>query len=240
LVFVVILKFLGESLSIFSQRRITIMKIFIDSADIKEIKDVASWGIIDGVTTNPTLVKKTGKSFRECVEEILRVVDGPVSVEAISPDADGMVKEGEEWAKLDPKKVTVKVPMGIEGLQAVYRLTRKGIMTNVTLIFSPNQALLACRAGATFVSPFVGRLDDISHEGMELVRDIAAMIDYYDFSTQVIAASIRHPLHVVESMRAGAHIATVPYDVLLKMVRHPLTDAGIKKFYEDYQGIPKG
>lgn len=216
------------------------MKIFIDSADINEIKDVARWGILDGVTTNPTLVKKTNKPFKDCIAEILQVVNGPVSVEAISPDADGMVEEAENWAKLDREKITIKIPMGIEGLKAVCRLSRKEIKTNVTLVFSPNQALLACRAGATFVSPFIGRLDDISHEGMELVRDIAALIDFYDFSTQVIAASIRHPLHVVEAMRAGAHIATIPYDVLLKMVRHPLTEAGIKKFYEDYQAIPKG
>ncbi|MEN9980022.1 MAG: fructose-6-phosphate aldolase, partial [candidate division WOR-3 bacterium] len=215
-------------------------KIFIDSADIREIQEVAGWGILDGVTTNPTLVRKTGRPFRECVAEILRVVDGPVSVEAIAPDAEGMVREAEEWARLDPAKVTIKIPMGIEGLKAVRELARRQIMTNVTLVFSPNQALLACRAGTTFISPFIGRLDDISHDGMELVRDIAAMIEYYDFATQVIAASIRHPLHVIEAMRAGAHIATIPYDVLKKMVQHPLTDAGIKKFYEDYQQIPKG
>ncbi len=215
------------------------MKIFIDSADIKEIQDVASWGILDGVTTNPTLVRKTGRPFKECVADILKVVDGPVSVEAVSPEAAGMVQEAREWVTLDRHKVTIKIPMGIEGLKAVRQLSTEGIMTNVTLVFSPNQALLACRAGATFISPFVGRLDDISHDGMELVRDIVGMIEYYDFSTQVIAASIRHPLHVVEAMRAGAHIATIPYDVLVKMVKHPLTDAGIKKFYEDYQGIPK-
>ncbi|MEO0069270.1 MAG: fructose-6-phosphate aldolase [candidate division WOR-3 bacterium] len=215
------------------------MKIFIDSADIKEIQAVASWGILDGVTTNPTLVRKTGRPFKDCVLDILKIVNGPVSVEAISPDAEGMISEAKEWAKLDPNKVTIKIPMGIEGLKAVRVLSKEKIMTNVTLIFSPNQGLLACRAGATFIWPFIGRLDDISHEGMELVRDLVAMIEYYDFSTQVIAASIRHPLHVIESMRAGAHIATVPYDVLLKMVKHPLTDAGIKKFYEDYQQIPK-
>ncbi|MGQ9678741.1 MAG: fructose-6-phosphate aldolase [bacterium] len=215
------------------------MKIFIDSADINEIKDVASWGILDGVTTNPTLVKKTNKPFKDCIAEILEVVNGPISVEAISPDANGMVQEAENWARLDRDKITIKIPMGIEGLKAVCQLSRREIKTNVTLVFSPNQALLACRAGATFISPFVGRLDDISHEGMELVQDIAAMIEFYDFPTQVIAASIRHPLHVVEAMRAGAHIATIPYDVLLKMIRHPLTEAGIKKFYEDYQAIPK-
>jgi transaldolase len=216
------------------------MKIFIDSADIAEIKEVASWGILDGVTTNPTLVRKTGRSFKECIADILKVVDGPVSVEAVAPDAAGMVREAEAWAELDPAKVTIKIPMGIEGLKAVRALAAKGIMTNVTLVFSTNQALLACRAGATFISPFIGRLDDISHDGMALVHDIAAMIEYYDFATRVIAASIRHPLHVIEALRAGAHIATIPYDVLLKMVKHPLTDAGIKKFYEDYQQIPKG
>ncbi|MEO0079775.1 MAG: fructose-6-phosphate aldolase [candidate division WOR-3 bacterium] len=216
------------------------MKIFIDSADPKEIREVASWGILDGVTTNPTLVAKTGLGFRECIEEILKLVNGPVSVEAISTDAQGMVNEALEWARLDPKKVTIKIPMCVEGLKAVKMLAERQVMTNVTLVFSLSQALLACRAGATFVSPFVGRLDDISHEGMGLIADIVGMIDIYGFETEVISASIRHPLHVVESARAGAHIATVPYDVLLKLVKHPLTDAGIKKFYEDYQKIPKG
>jgi len=215
------------------------MKIFIDSADPKEIQEVASWGILDGVTTNPTLVAKTGLGFKECIQEVLKLVNGPVSVEAIATDAAGMVREGEEWAKLDPKKVTIKIPMCVEGLKAVRALTERKVMTNVTLVFSLNQALLACRAGATFVSPFVGRLDDISHDGMALISDIVALVETYGFETQVISASIRHPLHVVESARAGCHIATIPYEVLLKMVKHPLTDAGIKKFYEDYQKIPK-
>jgi len=215
------------------------MKIFIDSADPKEIQEVASWGILDGVTTNPTLVAKTGLGFKECIQEVLKLVNGPVSVEAIATDAAGMVREGEEWAKLDPEKVTIKIPMCVEGLKAVRALTERKVMTNVTLVFSLNQALLACRAGATFVSPFVGRLDDISHDGMALISDIVALVETYGFETQVISASIRHPLHVVESARAGCHIATIPYEVLLKMVKHPLTDAGIKKFYEDYQRIPK-
>ncbi|MEO0074027.1 MAG: fructose-6-phosphate aldolase [candidate division WOR-3 bacterium] len=215
------------------------MKIFIDSADIKEIREVASWGILDGCTTNPSLVAKTGRPLRDCVREILEVVNGPVSVEAISADAEGMVKESVEWASLDRQKVTIKIPMGVEGLKAVAELSRHNIKTNMTLVFSTNQALLAARAGATFISPFVGRLDDISHDGMELIRDIVAIFDYYGLNSQVIAASIRHPLHVIESARAGAHIATVPFDVLQKMVRHPLTDAGIKKFYEDYQRIPR-
>ena len=215
------------------------MKIFIDSADIQEIREVAGWGIIDGVTTNPSLVCKTGRPFRECVQDILAAVDGPVSVEAISTDAAGMVKEGEDWAKLDKSKVTIKIPMSVEGLKAVRSLSEREIKTNVTLIFSMNQALLACRAGATFVSPFVGRLDDISHDGIELIRDIVGMIDDYGFDTEVISASIRHPLHVIDSIRAGCHVATIPYDILVKMVRHPLTDAGIRKFYDDYQKIPK-
>ncbi len=215
------------------------MKVFIDSADIKEIREVAAWGILDGVTTNPSLVCKTGRPFRECVQDILAAVSGPVSVEAISTDASGMIKEGEDWAQLDPNKVTVKIPMTVEGLKAVRGLTERNIKTNVTLVFSLNQALLACRAGATFISPFVGRLDDISHDGMALIEDIVGMIDDYGFDTEVISASIRHPLHVIESIRAGCHIATIPYDILIKMTKHPLTDAGIKKFYDDYQKIPR-
>jgi transaldolase len=215
------------------------LKIFIDSADIKEIREVAGWGILDGVTTNPSLVCKTGRPFRECVQDILAAVNGPVSVEAISTDAAGMIKEGEEWAKLDQSKVTIKIPMTIEGLKAVRVLAEREIKTNVTLVFSMNQALLAARAGATFVSPFVGRLDDISADGMELIQDIVGMIDDYGFDTEVISASIRHPLHVIDSIRAGCHIATIPYDILVKMTKHPLTDAGIKKFYDDYQKIPK-
>ena len=215
------------------------MKVFIDSADIKEIREVAGWGILDGVTTNPSLVCKTGRPFKECVQDILAAVNGPVSVEAISTDAAGMIKEGEDWAKLDQSKVTIKIPMTVEGLKAVRGLSERRIKTNVTLVFSMNQALLASRAGATFVSPFVGRLDDISHDGMALIEDIVAMIDNYGFDTQVISASIRHPLHVIDSIRAGCHIATIPYDILVKMTRHPLTDAGIKKFYDDYQKIPK-
>ncbi len=215
------------------------LKIFIDSADIKEIREVAGWGILDGVTTNPSLVCKTGRPFKDCVQDILSAVNGPVSVEAISTDAAGMIKEGEDWAKLDQSKVTIKIPMTVEGLKAVRGLSERDIKTNVTLVFSMNQALLASRAGATFISPFVGRLDDISHDGMALIHDIVAMIDDYGFDTEVISASIRHPLHVIESIRAGCHIATIPYDILVKMTKHPLTDAGIKKFYEDYQKIPR-
>jgi transaldolase len=215
------------------------LKIFIDSADIKEIREVAGWGILNGCTTNPSLVCKTGRPFKDCIQEILSVVDGSVSVEAISTDAASMIKEGEDWARLDQSKVTIKIPMTVEGLKAVRGLSEREIKTNVTLVFSMNQALLASRAGATFISPFVGRLDDISHDGMELIHDIVGMIDDYGFDTEVISASIRHPLHVIESVRAGCHIATIPYDILVKMTRHPLTDAGIKKFFDDYQKIPK-
>lgn len=215
------------------------MKIFIDSADIEEIREVAGWGILDGVTTNPSLVCKTGRPFKECVQDILTAVNGPVSVEAMSTDAAGMIKEGEDWAKLDQSKVTIKIPMTVEGLKAVRGLSERRIKTNVTLVFSMNQALLASRAGATFVSPFVGRLDDISHDGITLVEDIVGMIDNYGFDTEVISASIRHPLHVIDSIHAGAHIATIPYGILVKMTKHPLTDAGIKKFYDDFRKIPK-
>jgi len=215
------------------------MKIFIDTADINEIKEVAGWGILDGVTTNPTLVCKTGRSFQECVSDIAKIVDGPISVEAVSSDAEGMVKEGIEWAKINPKNITIKIPMSIEGLKAVKALKAKNIMTNVTLVFSPNQALLAAKVGATFVSPFVGRLDDISHFGMEIVSDILKIYQNYGFATEIIVASVRNPLHVVEAARAGAHIATIPYNVLKQMVSHPLTDIGIKKFLDDYKKIPQ-
>jgi transaldolase len=215
------------------------MKIFIDSADVKEIKEVASWGILDGVTTNPTLVAKTGREIKECVSEICQIVDGPISVEVISTDCAGMVKEAEEWAKVNPKNITIKIPMSIEGLKAVKILSSKNIKTNVTLIFSPNQALLAAKAGATFISPFVGRLDDISHFGMDIVSDVAQIYNNYGFTTEIIVASVRNPLHVVEAARMGAHVSTVPFSVLKQMVGHPLTDIGIKKFFDDYQKIPK-
>lgn len=215
------------------------MKIFIDSANIDEIREVAGWGILDGCTTNPSLVSKTGRPFRDCIADILGIVDGPVSVEAVSTDTPGMVKEGEDWARLDPDKVTVKIPMCIEGLKAIKSLSGKGIKTNCTLVFSPTQALLAVRAGASFVSPFVGRLDDISHQGMDLVSDIVDLIESYNLDAEVIAASIRHPLHVVESAHIGAHIATIPYKVLVQMTKHPLTDIGIERFQADYNKIPK-
>ena len=203
------------------------MKIFIDTANLEHIREVNSWGILDGVTTNPTLVAKEGRGFEDIIREICSVVDGDISAEAVSMDADGMVKEARELSKMH-KNVVVKIPMTAEGLKAVKVLSGESIRTNVTLVFSSNQALLAAKAGATYVSPFVGRLDDINHTGMDLVRDIVEIFDVHGFHTQVIAASIRHPLHVTEAALAGAHVATIPYDILKKMIRHNLTDAGIE------------
>ncbi len=214
------------------------MRLFIDTANVEEIREAASWGVVSGVTTNPSLVAKEGKNFKDVVTEILGIVDGPVSVEAVSEKAEGMVKEAVEFAAWH-KNIVVKIPMTEEGLKAVKILAAKGIKTNVTLVFSPNQALLAARAGATFVSPFVGRLDDISHEGMRLVKDIVDIFRLHGLKTQLIAASIRHPVHVAEAARLGADIATVPFAVLKAMFRHPLTDAGIKKFLEDWAKVRK-
>lgn len=214
------------------------MKIFLDTANLEQIKEANSWGILDGVTTNPTLVAKEGCDFRRRIEDICQVVDGPISAEAVSMDSEGMIREARDLSKMH-KNVVVKIPMTAEGLKAVKVLSGEGIKTNVTLVFSPNQALLAAKAGATYVSPFVGRLDDISHNGMDIVRDIITILKNYGFKTQVIVASIRHPVHVTEAALAGAHIATVPYDVLKKMVKHNLTDEGIKKFLADWEKVPK-
>ncbi len=213
------------------------MKIFIDTANLEHIREINSWGILDGVTTNPTLVAKEGRVFEDIIREICSIVDGDISAEAVSMDADGMVKEARELSKMH-KNVVVKIPMTAEGLKAVKILSGEDIRTNVTLVFSSNQALLAAKAGATYVSPFVGRLDDINHSGMDLVRDIVEIFDVHGYHTQVIAASIRHPLHVTESALAGAHVATIPYDVLKKMVRHNLTDAGIERFLKDWETVP--
>jgi len=214
------------------------MKIFIDTANLEQIKEVNSWGVLDGVTTNPTLVAKEGCDFKKRIEDICNVVDGPISAEAVSLDADGMVREARELSKMH-RNIIVKIPMTDEGLKAVKTLSKEGIRTNVTLVFSPNQALLAAKAGATYVSPFVGRLDDISHTGMDLVKDIVTIFKNYGFKTQVIAASMRHPVHVTEAALAGAHAATVPYDVLKKMLKHNLTDEGIRKFLADWEKVPK-
>lgn len=210
------------------------MQIFIDTANIEEIKKAHRLGVISGVTTNPSLIAKEGRNFREVVREITEIVDGPISAEVISLEADGMVEEAVELAAIHPN-IVIKIPMTPEGLTATKILQGKKIKTNVTLVFSANQALLAALAGATFVSPFVGRLDDIGQNGMDLVRDIMEIYEIYDFDTMVIAASIRHPIHVTEAAKAGAHIATVPYKVILQMTGHALTDIGIKKFLADWE-----
>jgi transaldolase len=219
------------------------MKIFIDTADLNEIKEIASWGILDGVTTNPTLVAQTGRSFNEIINEIFKLVNGPISLEVVSEKSDEMVKEARALVKKVSEKyrknVAIKVPMTSEGLKAVKQLKKEGIKTNVTLIFSANQALLAAKAGATFVSPFIGRLDDIGQEGMQIVEEIMEIFVNYDIETEVIVASIRHPIHVIEAARIGADIATVPPNVLRKMVKHSLTDAGIKSFLKDWEKVKK-
>jgi transaldolase len=219
------------------------MKIFIDTADLNEIKEIASWGILDGVTTNPTLVAKTGKSFNEIVFEIFKLVDGPISLEVISENAEEMVKEAKELVKKISvkyqKNVTIKIPMTSEGLKAVKKLSKEKIKTNVTLIFSANQALLAAKAGATFVSPFIGRLDDIGQKGMQIIEEITEIFYNYNIKTELIVASIRHPIHVIEAAKLGADIATIPPDVIRKMVKHSLTDKGIQKFISDWKKIKK-
>ncbi|HEY8361260.1 MAG TPA: fructose-6-phosphate aldolase [Tissierellaceae bacterium] len=214
------------------------MKFFIDTANIDEIKEINEWGVISGVTTNPSLIAKEGRDFKEVVREISEIVDGPISAEVISLDRDGMLREARELAKIH-QNIVIKIPMTSEGLKAVKVLSKEGIKTNVTLIFSANQALLASLAGATYVSPFIGRLDDIGNEGMKIVEDIVEIFSIHDIKTEVIAASIRHPIHVLEAAKAGAHIATIPYKVFLQMVNHPLTDVGIEKFMKDWEGFIK-
>ncbi len=210
------------------------MQIFLDTADVKEIRELAALGLVDGVTTNPSLVAKEGRPFREVVAEILSIVDGPISLEVVSTEAAGMLAEARELAGLH-KNVVVKIPLIAEGLKAVRQLTQEGIRTNVTLCFSGPQALLAAKAGAAYISPFVGRLDDISHVGMDLVRQIVQIYKNYDYPTQVLAASLRHPLHVVEAALAGAHVATMPAKVLDLMFQHPLTDKGLAQFLKDWE-----
>ncbi|MDO8724832.1 MAG: fructose-6-phosphate aldolase [Candidatus Methanoperedens sp.] len=214
------------------------MKIFIDTANIDEIRTANEWGVIDGVTTNPTLVSKEGKDFKSIVDQILSIVDGPISVEVISTDSKGMVKEALEMAKWS-ENIVIKIPMIPEGLKAVKILNEKGIKTNVTLVFSVNQAILAAKAGATYVSPFIGRLDDIGHDGMQIIRDMVQIYknEKYGFKTEIIVASVRHPLHVVESAKIGAHVATIPFSVIEKMFKHPLTDIGLEKFLKDWKKV---
>ena len=215
------------------------MKFFVDTADVDEIRKAKDMGVICGVTTNPSLIAKSGRKFEDVIKEITSIVDGPISgeVKATTTDAEGMIKEGREIAAIHPNMV-VKIPMTVEGLKAVKVLSSEGIKTNVTLIFSANQALLAARAGATYVSPFLGRIDDISGYGIDLVRQIADIFDVAkDIHTEIIAASIRNPIHVTDCALAGADIATVPYKVIVQMTKHPLTDAGIEKFQADYKAV---
>ncbi len=214
------------------------MKFFIDSADVKEIRAAHDMGCVDGVTTNPSLLAKVGRGLEETIKEICSIVDGPISAEAVSLTADELVKEGRTLAKIHDN-VVVKIPMGVEGVKAVKALTAEGIRTNVTLIFSPSQALLCAKAGATYVSPFVGRLDDISEDGMAMVGQIIEIYRAYDFETEVLVASVRNPVHVVTAARMGADVATVPFSVIKQLAEHPLTDIGIKKFLADWEKVPK-
>lgn len=213
------------------------MKIYLDTASVKEIHEAASFGLLDGVTTNPSLVAKEGRSFKDVLLEICSLVDGPISAEVVSVEADAMLTEGRELAKIH-KNIVVKVPLIPEGLKATKKLAAEGIRVNVTLCFSPTQALLAAKAGAWCVSPFIGRLDDISSDGMALIRQIIQIYRNYDFKTQVLVASVRHPQHVVEAALAGGHIATMPYSVFQALYKHPLTDSGLKKFLADWNASP--
>jgi transaldolase len=214
------------------------MKFFIDTANVNEIRKAWEIGIIDGVTTNPSLISKEKREPFDLLREICEIVNGPVSAEAVSLRADEMIKEAENLSKIHPN-IVVKIPMTEDGLSAVKRLSGMGIKTNVTLVFSASQALLAAKAGATFVSPFVGRIDDISHLGMNIVSEILEIYENYMFDTEIIVASIRNPLHVVEAARMGAHIATIPYAVIQQMIRHPLTDIGIERFLKDWEKVPR-
>lgn len=212
------------------------MKLFIDTANVEEIRKANDLGVICGVTTNPSLIAKEGKDFVETIKEITKIVDGPISAEVVAPDAAGMVKEARELAKIH-KNIVIKIPVTEEGLKAVKILSAEGIKTNVTLIFSPAQALLAAKAGATYVSPFIGRLDDISDNGISVIEDIATIFEIHSIPTEIIAASIRGPQDVTDSAKNGAHIATIPYKVIMQMLGHPLTDIGIEKFMKDWNSV---
>lgn len=214
------------------------MKLFIDTANVEEIREISQWGVLSGVTTNPSLIAKEGRDLKEVIEEICSMVDGPISAEVMGDTAPEMLLEAEVLAKLH-KNIYIKIPMNPEGLKAVAQLSKKGIKTNVTLVFSANQALLAARAGATIVSPFVGRLDDIGSEGVNLIEEIAEIFSIYEIKTEIISASIRNPMHVIKSAQAGAHISTIPYKVFKQMVEHPLTEIGIEKFKADFKKVNK-
>ena len=215
------------------------MKIFLDTANVEEIREAESWGVLDGVTTNPSLVSKEGREFKELLVNICSIVNGPVSAEVVATTTDEMLREGHILSGLH-KNIVVKIPLIVEGLKAVKVLSREGIRTNVTLCFSPTQALLAAKAGATYVSPFIGRLDDISHEGMDVIRDIKTIFSQHGLQTQILAASLRHPLHVIEAAKIGADIATLPFKVLEQMIKHPLTDLGLERFLKDWSQFHKG
>ncbi|MBT9560898.1 MAG: fructose-6-phosphate aldolase [Myxococcales bacterium] len=214
------------------------MKFFVDTADIAQIKEVVSWGICDGVTTNPSLIAKTGKPLAKVVEEICAVVQGPISVEVTALDFEGMMTEARKLAAIKDN-IVVKIPLTKAGIQATKACSDAGIATNVTLCFSAAQALIAAKAGASYISPFIGRLDDCGNEGMQIIEDITAIYRNYDFNTEVLVASVRHPIHVVESARLGADVCTVPFDVLDKLFSHPLTDIGLAKFMKDWEKVPK-
>lgn len=214
------------------------MKFFIDTANIQEIRDAARLGILDGVTTNPSLVAKEGRKFEDVIAEICTIVDGPISAEVTALDYDGMMAQARPLAKIH-KNVTIKVPLTPDGLRACKAIRADGTSVNVTLCFSPSQALLAAKCGATFISPFIGRLDDVSHEGMELIRQIRAIYDNYGFTTQILAASVRHPLHVVDAALAGCDVATMPFKVMMQLYDHPLTDIGLKKFLADWAKLQR-
>ena len=211
------------------------MKFFIDTADVKEIAAAAQLGLVDGVTTHPSLVAKSGRNFHDVLKDIIALVDGPISAEVVATDASEMVGEAEELAKLDPAKIVIKLPLTEEGLKATKTLSRNGLKTNLTLIFSPLQALLAAKAGATYVSPFVGRLDDVGHDGMESVDQIRTLFDNYGYGTEIIVASVRSPQHVLQAGMIGADICTIPYSVMLQLAKHPLTDIGLEKFLADWR-----
>lgn len=208
------------------------MKLFIDTADVEEIREIASWGILDGVTTNPSLVAKTGRSLEEVLAEVCSIVDGPISAEVLSTEATQMIEEGERLSRIH-RNVVVKIPMIVEGLKATRELAARGIRVNMTLVFSPAQALLAAKVGAAFISPFVGRLDDVAEEGSRLIAQIARILSNYDFGAQLLVASVRHPVHVVRAAELGAHVATCPAAVLRQLVKHPLTDIGLERFLAD-------
>jgi transaldolase len=210
------------------------MKLFIDTANIDEIREISEWGVLAGATTNPSLIAKEGRDLKEVINEIVSIVDGPISAEVVAENAEDMIQDGEALASMH-ENIVIKIPMTEEGLKAIKGLSKKGIKTNCTLIFSANQALLAARAGASFVSPFVGRMDDIGNAGMTLISEVAQIFDIHGIDTEIIAASIRHPMHVTESALQGAHISTVPYKVFKQMLKHPLTDIGIEKFNSDWE-----